>query len=147
MKSTIKFFRPLIILVFRSWWFVTCPTTAGSKVILVHGDEILLIKTTYGYNYTLPGGLIDKGETPEHAAIREVWEEVGIKLTHVTTLPSFITYEEYKTDTVHGFYTEVPNKEYKLDKIEIDTAEWHHINNLPKLGSVTERIVQLYKNK
>lgn len=28
--------------------------------------------------YSIPGGGLDKGETPEHAAIRELYEEMGI---------------------------------------------------------------------
>lgn len=146
MKSIIKFFRPLIILTFRSWWFITRPTSSGAKVILIYGNEILLIKTTYGYNYTLPGGGINKGESPEHAAKREVLEEVGIELTHVYPLPYFVTHEEYKKDTVYGFYSEIKTRDYKLDLLEIDRAEWHSLDNLPKLGSVTAKIVHLYRD-
>lgn len=31
--------------------------------------------------YSIPGGGIDKGETPEHAAIRELYEEMGVGVT------------------------------------------------------------------
>lgn len=144
MKSIIKFCRPLIILAFRSWWYITRPKTSGSKVILVHENEILLLKTTYGYAYTLPGGGIDKGETPLHAALREVREEVGITVHEAHLLLSFTTYEEYKEDTVYGYYAHVDSKEYILDTFEIDTAEWHSLEELPKLGSVTKRIVDSY---
>lgn len=80
IKKVIKLCRPILIFGMRSWWYLTRPKTTGAKVILLYGDEILLIKTTYGYNYSLPGGGVKKGETPEHAAIREAGEEVGIYL-------------------------------------------------------------------
>lgn len=147
MKSIIKFFRPILILGARTVWYITRPKTSGAKVILICGDEILLIKTTYGYSYSLPGGGIKKGETPGDAAKREVFEEVGIQLTEVKALSSFITYEEFKQDTVYSFYAEVNSKDYVLDNLEIDLAEWHPINHLPKLGSVTAKIIDLYKNK
>jgi 8-oxo-dGTP pyrophosphatase MutT (NUDIX family) len=145
MKKIIKLLRPILILGARTWWYITRPVTSGAKVVLVSGDEILLIKTTYGYNYSLPGGGVKRGESPREAAIREVYEEVGILLAEVTPLPSFITYEEYKEDTVYGFYSLVQSKAYKLDRLEIDMAEWHPLNNLPTTGPVTEKIITLYK--
>jgi ADP-ribose pyrophosphatase len=33
--------------------------------------------------YNFPAGLIDPGETPEESARRELWEETGLKLTHI----------------------------------------------------------------
>lgn len=41
-------------------------------------SEVVLIKTAAEGRWQLPKGLIDPGETPEEAAIREVREEAGI---------------------------------------------------------------------
>lgn len=147
MKKIIKLFRPVLIFGMRSLWYLTRPKTSGAKVIIFYKDEVLLIKTTYGYNYSLPGGGIKKNEDPKDAAKREVLEEVGIKLIEVIPLPSFVTYEEYKEDTVYGFYSVVATKDYTLDALEIDCAEWHSIHNLPKVGPVTRKIIELYRNR
>lgn len=147
MKKIIKLFRPLLIFGMRTIWYITRPKTSGAKVVITCGNELLLIKTTYGYSYTLPGGGIKKNELPEDAAKREVLEEVGIQLHTIIALPSFITFEEYKQDTVYNFYSEVKTKEYVLDLFEIDTAEWFPITNLPKVGQVTGKILELYKNR
>jgi len=40
--------------------------------------EVALIRTAAGGRWQLPKGIIDSGETPEQAAIREVREEAGI---------------------------------------------------------------------
>ena len=146
MKKIIKFFRPILIILMRSWWYVTRPKTSGAKVVIICGNEMLLIKTTYGYSYSLPGGGIKKNESPEDAAKREVLEEVGIRLNKVTPLTPFVTHEEYKEDTVYGFYSEVESKKYKLDNIEIDTAKWYPLDRLPKMGPITTKIVRLYTN-
>lgn len=147
IKKVIKIFRPILIFGMRSLWYITRPKTAGAKVVIIYKNEILLIKTTYGYSYSLPGGGIKKNETPEAAARREAIEEVGIRLNEVTALPSFVTCEEFKEDTVYGFYSEVKTNDYKLDLFEIDTAEWHSIENLPKTGPVTAKIINLYRNR
>lgn len=43
--------------------------------------ELFLLKMTYGGNkWGTLGGMIDPGETPKEAAIREVREEIGINL-------------------------------------------------------------------
>ena len=131
----------------RTWWFIWRPKTQGAKVVICCGNEILLLKTTYGYSYSLPGGGIKKNETAESAAKRETLEEVGITLEKIYSLPSFVTHAEYKEDTVHGFYSEVTSKKYHLDKLEIDTAEWHPLHNLPKVGPVTGKIIELYKDR
>jgi 8-oxo-dGTP pyrophosphatase MutT (NUDIX family) len=41
------------------------------------GVEVLLVRSRRG-SWTIPGGGIDPGETPEHAAIRELGEEAGV---------------------------------------------------------------------
>lgn len=47
-------------------------------------DKILLLKRTphklQGDTWGIPGGKLDEGETPRMAAVREVFEEVGISL-------------------------------------------------------------------
>ena len=131
----------------RTYWYITRPKTSGAVVVIMCDTKILLIKTTYGYSYGLPGGGIKKHESPETAAKRETLEEVGIHLEKVTPLPPFVTHEEYKEDTVYGFYADVTSEKYKLDNFEIDSAKWCPLNNLPKMGTVTTKIVELYRNK
>lgn len=144
IKTIIKFFRPALISMMRSWWYIKRPKTSGALVVIQYMDEILLVKTTYGYTYGLPGGGIKRGETPINAVRREALEEVGIQLNELHPLPPFITYQEYKEDTVYSFYTIVTSKDFTLDKLEIDCAEWHPITQIPKLGIITEKIINLY---
>lgn len=47
--------------------------------VAVNDGRVALIKTVEEGRWQLPKGIIDPGETPEQAALREVNEEAGIK--------------------------------------------------------------------
>ena len=62
----------------RSYWFVRRPHTSGALVALWHDGKVLLVKSSYRRQYTLPGGYVRPGEAPRDAAARELREEVGL---------------------------------------------------------------------
>jgi len=49
-------------------------------VALWHGDRLLLVFNRYRQYWELPGGMIDPGETPRQAAVRELREEAGFEV-------------------------------------------------------------------
>lgn len=53
---------------------------ASAFVIDPHTKKILLVKHKKFKKWVQPGGHIEHGEVPEEAAIREVYEETGIKV-------------------------------------------------------------------
>ncbi|MNH58569.1 RNA pyrophosphohydrolase [compost metagenome] len=54
---------------------------ASASVILEDATgKVLIVKAHYKDYWTFPGGMLDDGESPKQAAIREVFEEVGIEL-------------------------------------------------------------------
>jgi len=52
------------------------------RAVVVKGGNLLVVhRNKFGKEYyTLPGGGIDPGETPEQAMIRELYEETGISV-------------------------------------------------------------------
>ena len=52
----------------------------GAAAIILNGSgQVLLVKHTYGrLNWELPGGMVERGEGPEAAVLREVREETGL---------------------------------------------------------------------
>lgn len=60
---------------------------AVSKVVIKCGDRILFLQKTTG-EWELPGGHLNKSESFEQGAKREVFEETGIKLKKLKTILS-----------------------------------------------------------
>lgn len=50
----------------------------GAVCLLEHDGEFLVLWQPHRRGWTLPGGLLGRGETPEEAVRREVREEVGL---------------------------------------------------------------------
>ena len=51
-------------------------------LVIIAGDKLLLIQRLFGpFGYALPGGMVEKGEKPEEAALRELKEETGLQLS------------------------------------------------------------------
>lgn len=68
----------------------------GVQVVVMRENAVLLIKREDFEVWGLPGGEIEIGETPAQAAVREVFEETGlrVKLTRLVglyTKPQWIT--------------------------------------------------------
>ena len=66
----------------KIYWFIFRPKTQGVICLILSGDELLLIRHTYGHSaWTLSGGGFKKHETKEEAVKREVKEELGLNIT------------------------------------------------------------------
>jgi len=59
-------------------------TRLSIYAVAIRDDAMLLCQISAGYPnegmWTLPGGGVDWGEHPDHALVREVYEEAGLKL-------------------------------------------------------------------
>jgi 8-oxo-dGTP diphosphatase len=56
-------------------------------IIIETGNGIILIeRKNEPLGWALPGGFVDYGETLEHAAIREAWEETSVRINRLRLL-------------------------------------------------------------
>ena len=84
MQKAVSFFwRIIFTILFRCaaiFFTITKKRVCGSLVAVWSSDKILLVKKSYRKNWSLPGGMRKKGESWEQAAVRELFEEVGIRI-------------------------------------------------------------------
>jgi 8-oxo-dGTP pyrophosphatase MutT (NUDIX family) len=132
----------------RLYWFVCRPRTYGARGILVCEHHLLLIRQTYGDQFwTLPGGGLAKGETPEAAVRREVQEEVRITLGAVKYLGQFVSTQTYNVDTVYVFSASTPSQACTIAPGEILEARWFARAALPHVSGKTRMALQLWQQQ
>lgn len=65
---------------YETYRLIAKPHTHGALVAIWWEGRVLLVETSYRRALSLPGGGIEAGETPLQAAMRELDEEVAIKV-------------------------------------------------------------------
>ncbi|MFG2893387.1 NUDIX domain-containing protein [Streptomyces sp. NPDC048248] len=64
----------------------TAETLAAGVLLFDDRDRVLLVDPTYKPGWEFPGGIVEPGEAPAHAGVREVAEELGIQLPRAPRL-------------------------------------------------------------
>jgi ADP-ribose pyrophosphatase YjhB (NUDIX family) len=111
----------------RLWWRVRRPPHVGALVALWHEDRLLLVRPSYRGSWSLPGGGVRDGETPEAAARREVAEELGLEFELGPLRLAYLHHDawEGRPDTVHVFEAHIGSEpEIAVDHREIVAAEF-----------------------
>jgi len=116
--------------------------TSAGGVVYRQGEgkepEVALIAVKGGTVWTLPKGLIGKGEDPEEAALREVAEETGLKARLEAKIDD-ISYWYYATEenvkyrkTVHFYLMRYVSGSTAGHDFEVDAAQWFPLSEALK---------------
>jgi len=131
----------------RVYRFVRRPRGRAAKVLITNGNKVLLVRPGYNHRqWTTPGGAVDKNETFEVAARREVEEELDIQLDALSEITTYDHVFDGQTNIVQIFHAEVTDPRFTVDGIEIVEAEWFPIERLPPdRRSRIDEIVKIFK--
>ena len=103
------------------------------RVIVYRDDgDILLVKNRFSrQKWALPGGGVNRNESYERAAVREVLEEIGLKIHNLRYLGKANSHESYAKFSVRVFVAHASDYDIKCN-FEIMEARWLNIDHLPK---------------
>ncbi len=106
------------------------PTGGAAAVVFDDVGRVLLVKENYGRRRrSLPGGALDDGETPEQAAVREAYEETGVRVAIEYLIGQ---YELDDGFAAYAFRCRIIEGTPTLpDTGEIAAVEWHPVDALP----------------
>ena len=116
--------------------------TDGAVILAFDGTKVILINQNHfpqGKLLEIPGGKIEKNETPRKAASREFEEETGYKVKNMKQLVTIYPNVGYSTLTIHCFVsTKVEKIKKPKSKDDDEFIEVVKIN--------FEKLLQLIKN-
>jgi len=113
------------------------------------GSRLLLLRQPPGHGWGLPAGLIDRGEVPIDAAVRELAEETGVRLTGGTELvpasPNAVVHTSGRwVDVVFTANVDPDTTELTIDGAEVLDAQWHELSSLPPLTPASAKLLSHY---
>lgn len=112
--------------------------TAGAVAIIEHEGRVLALRQAHRKGWSLPGGLIDAGEQPQDAVVREVHEETGLTIEPGGAMATYFVPEIKHIDVIFRIRCETrPYVEVASEALE---AGWFALDELPNPDDSTRRI-------
>ena len=119
--------------------------TAGAMCLIERDDgALLLVRQVYRDRWGAPGGLMNRRETPEDAARREVLEEVGVRVELIGEPAVVVEEKLQRIDIVYRARLVDPSDQPRATSAEIGEVRWHPREALPELQSeLTKALVAM----
>jgi 8-oxo-dGTP pyrophosphatase MutT (NUDIX family) len=116
----------------RVYWYLARPEVQGVKCVLTKGEDVLLVRHTYGdRGWDLPGGRTRRDEAPVATARREMREELGVLIDDWKPLGEVIGTVDHRRDRMQCFHAELRDGRLRIDAGELDAVQWFPRRQLP----------------
>ncbi|MFD0821205.1 NUDIX hydrolase, partial [Micromonospora zhanjiangensis] len=109
--------------------------------------RLLLLRQPPNRGWTLPAGLLQRGEAPVVGAARELAEESGVRLRPeqlTPAVPNAVVHAKGWVDCVFEVSVPASTTDLVVDGAEVYEAAWHPLDNLPRLSTSTGRLLGRY---
>lgn len=110
--------------------------------------RLLLLRQPPGVGWSLPAGLLRRGERPADGCARELAEETGLALAAedlTPATPSAVVHTRGRwVDVVFESSVPAASARLRVDGAEVLEAGWHRLDNLPPLTPPTARLLSFY---
>ncbi|MBS3812692.1 NUDIX hydrolase [Candidatus Bipolaricaulota bacterium] len=105
------------------------PRIVVEAIIRNEKDEVLMVKPSRGYNkdgWTLPGGFLVYGESPEQAVVREAVEEISVEPNNLKLVDVFSAIGKQNSYQWMVFFyrAQLPESEEVKPSHEIKEIKW-----------------------
>jgi ADP-ribose pyrophosphatase YjhB (NUDIX family) len=111
-------------------------------------ERLLVLRQPPGRGWTLPAGLLERGETPVAGACREAAEETGIVFAEhdlTPAVPNAMVHTKGRwVDVVFTAQVPASTTTLRVDGAEVWEAAWHPVDELPTLTPATARLLGHY---
>jgi 8-oxo-dGTP diphosphatase len=118
----------------------TAPTFSMGAVAIIECDgRILALRQEHRSGWSLPGGLVDRGERPYQTVVREVEEETGLQITSGDVFATVVDPELRHVDVIYRVSCSARPDVRAAS--EATAAEWFLLEELPDPDGPTRRIL------
>lgn len=105
-----------------------------SMAVVVREGKILVqerFRRNKGMVFEFPGGSVDKGESGEQAAVRELWEETGVR--EVDLIGSHSLVNEFGGSIHYVVFLAQPEAiPQMVNPVRQQTFHWFNLNDIPR---------------
>lgn len=123
----------------------TAPTfSMGAVAIIRSDDELLALRQEHRSGWSLPGGLVDRGERPHQTVVREVLEETGLEITSGDVFATVIDPDLRHVDVI--YQVSCVTRPAVQVASEATAADWFRLEDLPDPDGPTRRILDAVRS-
>lgn len=115
--------------------------TVGAVVSIECGDETLFLRQPHRSGWSLPGGLLGRGERPREAVVREVKEETGLTIEVGLPLTCQVNARVRRVDVIYRLL--VDHKPPVRVGGEAKDHRWMRLDELPEADASTHEILDV----